>query len=327
MGEKFGFIDQNNQQAFTKYWAFTMLGLSLGGAGVSSFLPTVRASMQGARTAQNLSFLARNYDRSVNAARLTLVGIRNARFGRMMVSFAAMPSGRILLNIRGVGRVVAEAWESIPRLRLRLTIALQPRVLERARRLRSGEAGLLALRNAVRSQNQARILVYDVARRMGLSGPELDRLISSVSLGARGQSSAFRPLDRSLRIADDIGTARYTTGVGAGQYNELIAINEVAHEIAHAQRFARWTNRGGTAEEFWVKYGRSGPNGGRRYYLEEIRIETEAIRTTEAIVTPRIALARATGNTAEADRLAHLLEIAKRDSAAYVAANRGKLGQ
>ncbi|MEP4979684.1 hypothetical protein [Ascidiaceihabitans sp.] len=75
--------------------------------------------MQGARTAQNLSFLARTSDRVVDAARLTMVGI---------------------------GRVVAEAWESIARLRLRLTIARQSRLLERARTLRSGEAGILALR-------------------------------------------------------------------------------------------------------------------------------------------------------------------------------------
>ncbi|MEP3944671.1 hypothetical protein [Ascidiaceihabitans sp.] len=102
--------------------------------------------MQGARTAQNLSFLARTSDSVVDAARLTMVGIRNARFGRLTVNFATMPSGRIMMNINGIGRVVAEAWESIPRLRLRLTIARQSRLLERARKLRSGKAGILALR-------------------------------------------------------------------------------------------------------------------------------------------------------------------------------------
>ncbi|MEP3056352.1 hypothetical protein [Ascidiaceihabitans sp.] len=116
--------------------------------------------MQGARTAQNLSFLARTSHRVVDAARLTIVGI---------------------------GRVVAEAWESIPRLRLRLTIARQSRLLERARKLRSGEAGILALRGAVTNTNQARKLVYDVARRMGMSGPELDQLVSSIRLGGRDQ--------------------------------------------------------------------------------------------------------------------------------------------
>lgn len=119
MAERFGVLDQNDQRAFTKYWSFTMLGLSLGGAVVSAFLPAARATMQGARTAQNLSFLARTSDSVVDAARLTMVGI---------------------------GRVVAEAWESIPRLRLRLTIARQSRLLERARKLRSGKAGILALR-------------------------------------------------------------------------------------------------------------------------------------------------------------------------------------
>ncbi|SPH27551.1 hypothetical protein ASD8599_04017 [Ascidiaceihabitans donghaensis] len=327
MAERFGVLDQNDQRAFTKYWSFTMLGLSLGGAGVSAFLPAARATMQGARTAQNLSFLARTSDRVVDAARLTMVGIRNARFGRLTVNFATMPSGRIMMNINGIGRVVAEAWESIPRLRLRLTIARQSRLLERARKLRSGEAGILALRGAVTNTNQARKLVYDVARRMGMSGPELDQLVSSIRLGGRGQSSAFRITDRSLRIADDIGMPRYIDGVGAGRYNELIAINEVAHEIAHAQRFSRWLKRGGSADEFWTKYGRNGPNGGQRYYLEEIRVETEAMKTTRSIVEPRIALARATGNSDEADRLASLLDIARRDSEAYIAANRRRLGQ
>ncbi len=327
MSESFGIVDADDRQAFNKYWAFTMLGLSLGGAGVSAFLPAARATMQGARSAQNLSFLARTYDRTVDAARLTMVGIRNARFGRMTVSFATVPSGRILLNVRGVGRVVAEAWESIPRLRLRLTIANPVRLLERARKLRAGEAGLTALQGAVRSTNQARILVYDVARRMGISGPELDRLVSSINLGARGQSSAFRIGDRGLRIADDIGTPRYITGAGAGQYNELVAINEVAHEIGHAQRFSRWMKRGGSSNEFWAKYGRNGPEGGRRYYLEEIRIERAAIETTEAIVRPRISLARASGRTEEAERLARLLDVARRDSDAYIAANRRRLNQ
>ncbi|MEO1473631.1 MAG: hypothetical protein AAFS03_06780, partial [Pseudomonadota bacterium] len=169
MANRFGVLDENDQAAFSKYWAFSMLGLSLGGAGVSAFLPAARVTMQGARTAQNLSYLARTYDRTVDAARLTLVGIRNATFGRLTVSFAAMPSGRILLNLQGVGRVVAEAWESIPRLRLHLTIADRAKVLERALQLRAGEAGLVALKGGIRNTNQARILVYDVARRMGLS--------------------------------------------------------------------------------------------------------------------------------------------------------------
>lgn len=327
MAESFGIVDENNQQAFNKYWAFTMLGLSLGGAGVSSMLPAARATMQSARTARNLSFLARTYDRTVDAARLTLVGIRNARFGRLTVNFAAMPSGRILMNINGVGRVVAEAWESIPRLRLRLTISRQSRLLERARKLRAGEAGIVALRGTVTNTNKARVLVYDVARRMGLSGPEFDRLVSSVSLGTGRQSSSFNVQTKALRLANDIGYARYLDGALSAQFNELIAIKEVAHEIGHAQRFARWTQRGGSSGEFWAKYGRNGPNQGQRYFLEEIRIEREATKVLDAMVEPRIALLRQTGQAAEADRLTELLRVSKLDSEAYIALQNRNLGR
>ncbi|MEP3944670.1 hypothetical protein [Ascidiaceihabitans sp.] len=51
------------------------------------------------------------------------------------------------------------------------------------------------------------------------------------------------------------------------------------------------------------------------------------MKTTRSIVEPRIALARATGNSDEADRLVSLLDIARRDSEAYIAANRRRLGQ
>ncbi|MEO0751474.1 MAG: hypothetical protein AAFY25_06690 [Pseudomonadota bacterium] len=327
MGESFGILDQSDQAAFNKYWAFTMLGLSLGGAGVSAFLPAAKVTMQGTRTTRNLSYLARTYDRTVDAARLTMVGIKNARFGRVTVNFATMPSGRIMMNIKGVGRVVAERWESIPRLRLRLTTGRKQRLLERYRKLHTGKAGLAALRGGISNSNQARVLVYDVARRMGISGPDLDELVSSIKLGAPGDSSAFRISNRSLRIADDIGYARYLDGYVSTQFNELIAIKEVAHEIGHAQRFARWLRKGGSADDFWAKYGRNGPNQGKRYYVEEISIERGASEVLDEMIEPRITHLNSIGQTEEANRLADLLRISKADSEAYIQIQNRYLGQ
>lgn len=49
------------------------------------------------------------------------------------------------------------------------------------------------------------------------------------------------------------------------------------------------------------------------------------MRTTESIVQPRIALARAAGNINEAEELSRLLRIAKSDSEAYITANQAKV--
>ena len=331
MAERFGVLETNDRAAFNKYWSFTMLGLSLGGAGVSAMLPATRAALQSVRTSRNLSFLANATDRAVDAARLTLVGIRNATFGRLAVSYAAMPSGRILFNIRGVGRVVAETWESMPRIRLRMSIANRTRRLERARKLQAGEAGIVSLRGAIRNQNQARKLVYDVARRMGLSGPELDRLVSTIRLGAEGTSSSFNFGTRRLRIRPDIGYPTHVRGYWSSQYNELVAINEVAHEIGHAQRFARWMRNGGTVDDFTAKYGRYARDNGARYFREEIRIETAASEVMQSMVRPRIERLRLLGRTDEATEMQRMLDVALEETAEYLARNRrllrGALGE
>ena len=115
-----GVLDSSDQAAFNKYWAFAMLGLSLGGAGVMGFAgDAIQASRVG-RGARAFDFVAEAPSRALGSARMAIVAVRNSRFGRLVVNYAPLPSGRIVLHIQGVGRAVAPMWESLVRLRLRI---------------------------------------------------------------------------------------------------------------------------------------------------------------------------------------------------------------
>ena len=220
--------------------------------------------------------------------------------------------------------MVVNTWESLPRLRLRMTTAKLDDVLERARTLRAGEAGLVSMRGGVQNVGQARKLVYEVGSMMGLSGPDVDRIVGTITLGTPGEVSAFRLSDRRLRIAYDIGNPRNLRY--SSNYNELVAINEVAHELHHALRLDRWLKRGRSVEDYLRKYGRQVQNG-RRYWVEEIQVETAASEALQNYVRPRIELARLKGATDEVDRLTGLLDEALEDTEAYLRYSRGRAGQ
>ncbi|UWQ79510.1 hypothetical protein K3725_00430 [Leisingera sp. S132] len=316
MMNEFGVLEQNDQTSFNRYWSFAMLGLSLGGAGVLGFAGDVVQANRAGMAARNLDFVAEAPARALATARQAIVGVKNARFGQLTVSYAPLPSGRIAMNVQGVGRIVAPHWESLTRLRLRMNTTKREFVQERASKLQAGEAGLIALRGGVLNLNDAKQLVYQTAAHMGMSQRMTDQLISAISFG--GRTSSFNARG-ALRVATDIGYARNLGRQPMVDFNEFIAMNEIFHELTHAQRLSAWLRTGKSPEEYWRVFGAQSPLN----KAEEVSVELAAREWTEQIARPRIAQEQLYGSSAEAARLQQLLNEALDDSRAYVSANGG----
>lgn len=179
MMNEFGVMEDDDQAAFNRYWSFTMLGLSLGGAGVLGFAgDAIQASRVG--RAATLDFVSEVPTRGLASARMAIVGVKNSRFGQFVANYASLPSGRIVFNFQGIGRAVAPHWESLSRLRLRLLTSNRVFVQERAAKLAAGEAGLIALRGGMSSLSDAKNLVYQTAAHMRMSQGRVDKIISKV---------------------------------------------------------------------------------------------------------------------------------------------------
>ncbi|MEL6680635.1 MAG: hypothetical protein AAFQ51_18175, partial [Pseudomonadota bacterium] len=249
-----------------------------------------------------------------------IVAVRNSRFGRLVVNFAPLPSGRIVLNIKNVGRAVAPVWESLPRLRLRLLTARRARVAERARRLAAGEAGLVSIRGGVSTIADARKLVEEVAAFMGIGRHRLDDLISGIRLGRPGQSSSFNS-QGILRLRHDIGRIRYLPYRSA-DYNEFAAMAEVFHELQHALDYQKWIRAGRRAEDYWASARTQSP----AYWADEMRVEQSAMEWAERVGRPRVLRERHYGNAEEAARLLNLLEETLAEGRVYIERSRELAG-
>ncbi|WP_406735852.1 hypothetical protein [Thioclava sp. GXIMD4215] len=318
MMNKFGVLEQNDQAAFNRYWSFAMLGLSLGGAGVLGYAGKAVQAGRVGQAARQLDFIAEVSKRTLASARTAIVGVKGARFGQFIAHYAALPSGRIAMNIQGVGRIVAPHWESLTRLRLRMNTAEKIAVQERRAALAAHEAGFLHLPNGVKSAADAQKLVDRVYAHMGLRPRDKASLIAKVTFG--GETSSFNAY-RELRITSTIGTPR---NLGRGGYNEFIAMNEVCHELIHAQRLKAWVSTGkGSAEDYWKAY----PRGRVAYYQEEVFVETTARAWTERMVRPRIEKELKYGSSEEAKKLQAMLDEFLEDSKAYIDWNKRRAGQ
>ncbi|OKH87848.1 hypothetical protein [Thalassospira sp. TSL5-1] len=321
MMNAFGVLEDDDVAAFNRYWAFTMLGLTLGGAGVIGFAGDAIQVGRAGRTA-TLDFVSEVPYPGLASAKMAIVGVKNARFGQFVAHYASLPSGRIVFNFQGLGHAVAPHWESLTRLRLRLFTSNRSFIQERAAKLGAGEAGLIALRGGVSSLEDAQNLVYQVAAHMGMSRRMTDEIISEITLGSAGQLSAFNAR-LNLRVSGDIGMARYLRRAAIGDYNEFIAMNEIFHELTHAQRLQKWVQSGRHADDYWkrVKPHSLG------YDKEEFIVETTAQKWTRKIVEPRIAQELQYGNMEEAHRLKELLDEALEDSGEYIKHYKRRLGQ
>lgn len=322
MMNEFGVLEDDDAAAFNRYWSFAMLGLSLGGAGVLGFAGDAVQASRAGRVA-TLDFVSEVPARGLASARMAIIGVKNSRFGQFVAHYAPLPSGRIVFNFQGIGRVVAPHWESLTRLRLRLLTSDSAFIQERAIKLAAGEAGLVALRGGVSSLSDAQNLVYQVAAHMGMSERLTDRIISGITLGGANQSSAFNSA-RNLRVASDIGEARWIVRLGGRQpafkYNEFIAMNETFHELTHAQRLQQWIRSGKSEARYWLDM----PQNSSAYAAEEVIVETTAQKLTREIVEPRIAQELRYGSQTTAQNLQNLLDEMIEDSNLYINHYKGK---
>lgn len=312
MMNEFGVLDENDQASFNRYWSFAMLGLSLGATGVLGYAGDIAQANRAGMVGRNLDFVAEAPARALASARQAIVGVKNARFGQLIVSYAPMPSGRIAMNIQGVGRVVAPHWESLPRLRLRMNTAKLDWVQYRRAALAADEAGLLSLRGGINNTADARKLAKEGLEISGISASRFDEFFSSVVFDSTARNSSFNVGSRVLTIRGRVGTG---TAI-IGPYNEFKAINEVLHEIAHAQRRYQYARQNGSLNGFERVIGNAPTSP--LFAAKEVLVESTAQARLLRIAEPRIAAERLYGNTAEADRLQRLLDDAIADSNEYL---------
>lgn len=312
MMNEFGVLDEDDQASFSRYWSFAMLGLSLGGAGVLGYAGDAVQASRAGMTVRNLDFLVDAPSRALASARQAIVGVKNARFGQLIVSYAPLPSGRIAMNINGVGRVVAPHWESLTRLRLRMNTAKRDWVQYRRAALASDEAGLLSLRGGINNTADAQKLTKEGLEISGISASRFDEFFEGVVLSPTAGNSSFNIGSRTLTVRGSVGTG---TAI-VGPYNEFKAINEILHEIAHAQRRYQYVRQNGSLTGYERVIGTS-PRS-QLYAAEEVLVERTAQARLLRIAEPRIAAERLYGNAAEASRLQRLLDDAIADSNEYL---------
>lgn len=276
MMNEMGVLDEDDQASFNRYWSFAMLGLSLGGAGVLGYAGDVAQANRAGSVASNLDFVSPAPARGLASARQAIVGVKNARFGQLTISFAPLPSGRVAMNIKDVGRVVAPHWESLPRLRLRANTSRSiPRL---ASNFQNAQTGPASLRNMA-SQSDAQRLVDEAAQHMGFA--DVSRYVDEVrvtdgswSLGSEimtdGGSSFFTVFEgrRILALSP-------TQINGSGQAGKLIT---AAHELVHAKSF-NWLSGSSPLplDDFTTRHFSHAPYTGA-YMREEILAEGIAQR-------------------------------------------------
>ena len=298
-----------------------MLGLSLGGAGVMGFAgDAIQASRVG-RGARAFDFVAEAPSRALGSARMAIVAVRSSRFGRLVVNYAPLPSGRIVLHIQGVGRSVAPMWESLVRLRLRMNTAGLNGLRQRAVKLGAGDAGMTSLRGGVGTIQEARDLVYQAAAHMGISQRQVDAMVTSITLGTRADTSAVNVAGR-LRVSGGIGFRRSANGARSGAYNEFTAMHEIFHELHHALDRQRFLQAGGSLQDYAASM-----RSRQAHAAEEYMVEAAAQRWTREIMEPRIARELRYGSQAEAARLRAMLTETLAESDEYLEAFRWATGQ
>lgn len=322
MMKKFGVLDENDQTSFNRYWSFAMLGLSLGGVGVLGYAGNVALASRGGRAGRAFDFVAEVPTRSIAAARTAIVAVKNSRFGQLVVSYAPLPSGRIAVNIQGIGRMVAAHWEDLTRLRLRwnTTRAEDIAVIQERRSvLASYNGDFIQMSGGVNSQTGAQKMFDRVFAHSGFRERDKATLVSSVTYG--GETSSFTLATRVVRLAEDIGRPR---NLGRQGYNEFIAMSETFHEIYHAVRLKKWLDSGmGTLQDYQKKYVR----GYAAYHREEVRVELAARAWTEKMIKPRIEAELKHGSREKAQQLQRTFDECIEDSDAYLASNRRAAGQ
>lgn len=309
---EFGVLDSNDQAAFNRYWAFAMLGLSLGGAGVVGFAGDAVQATRAGRLASNLDFVAKVPARGLASARMAIVGVKNTRFGKLVTSYAPLPSGRIAFNFEGIGRAVAPYWESLPRLRLRMNTARKEWVQYRRAKIAANEAGIISLRGGIKSTADAQKLVEEALELSGISASRMGDYISSVQFNPAARNSSFNLRTRVLTIRGDVGTG---TAI-IGPYSEFKAINEALHEIAHAARRRQYFKKNGSLDGYERVIGRDRMSP--LAAADEVLTEQTAQARMRKVAEPRIEAERLYGNADEANRLQRLLDDAIADSDKYI---------
>ena len=311
--KEFGILEDDDQSAFYGYWAFGMLGLSLGGAGILGYagkaLPVSRIGLPSRLP----GFVTETSTRAIASARQAIFAVKNARFGRFIISYASLPSGRIVMKIEGVGHIVVPNWESLTRLRARLNTITDVAAVQYRRAQAARLMGIFQRRRTPLGTDADAIQLVDwVYAHTGMPLHDKARYISRVSLAEPGRASSFNGA-KEIKIARDIGRAR---NIGGTEFNPLVAMGEVFHELYHAQRFSDWVRSGrGTAAEYWGKYRQRS----LAYDREEVRVEQAAQDWMRSMIEPRIALQKQYGNTRHlGDELQDFWDEYIRDSEVYI---------
>lgn len=318
MLSSFGVVEEDNHLGYSRGWAFAMLGASLAGGGILGFAKNTAQVTRIGRTATHLDFNVPMPARGLASARPAIMGVKSAPFGQLIASLAPLPSGRIAMNIDDVGHVVVQEWDSLVRIRAALNFSKLDEVQERVAPLLRAERRFASRPNGVNNLAETQELVDFVARHSGFRPRDLRQMISEIKFG--GGTSGFNRA-KTLRIQPRIGHSRASN---FSDYNELIARNEVFHEIYHAHRFQQWVRTGrGTVDDYWQKYRK----GTLAYAREEIRVETAAREWSNSMIRPRIAEEVRHGNADEARRLQQMYDEFIEDSDAFLAKNIKDLGQ
>jgi hypothetical protein len=318
MATQFGHTSEDNYASFDKYWGFAMVGLSLGGAGVVAALP--KAAQKVALGNAKSVFHTAIESRALTHAKKALAGVKNASFGKFKISFVTLPSARTVFNIKGVGRIVAPSWESLPRLRLRFIVDDIVETQERGRKLGKGEAGLVSLRGGLENQADVKKLVDETAAAMGVSQSRLKRIVSKVEIKEIDPEmltparSSFNG-HKVIKIRSDLGTPLNSVG----EYNEFRAVTEVMHEIKHALRYDEHLKLGKKPRDYWVI-------SDAKYWQEEALVEEAAQSYMRKIAEPRVAEMRQHGNIEKANELESRLFEAIQESNEYILEARRKAG-
>ncbi len=239
------------------------------------------------------------------------------------MNYAPLPSGRIAMNIQGVGRMVAPHWESLTRLRGRMNAARAediPVMQERRSVLASYQGDFIRMPNGVNSQADAGQMFKRVLDHSAVPNHYRSSIITGMTYG--GKTSSFTLGSRQVRLAENIGIPRNLV-LHEYKYNEFIAMNEAHHEIMHAWRFKKWELNGyGTSQEYAMKYAPGSPAEAR----EEIRVELASRAWTERMVKPRIEAEFKYGSQEKARRLQQAYDEFIADSDAFLARNRSRAG-